>query len=117
MLRHLPILNGTGTQQAATTRSSYIRLGVWVEAVTILWMIIEAGVAITVGVATHSVSLQGFGIDSLIELIVGGVLLWRLLVEQHGGQLERIERAEGGPHGSLASACLRWPPTSSARVR
>lgn len=42
----------------------------------------------------HSVSLQGFGIDSIIELIAGGILLWRLLVEQHGGSVERIEHAE-----------------------
>ena len=57
-------------------------------------MTIEASIAITVGFATHSVSLQGFGIDSIIELIAGGILLWRLLVEQRGGSLERIEYAE-----------------------
>jgi divalent metal cation (Fe/Co/Zn/Cd) transporter len=57
-------------------------------------MIIEGGCAISVGFATHSVSLQGFGIDSIVELIAGGILLWRLLVEQRGGSLERIEQAE-----------------------
>jgi divalent metal cation (Fe/Co/Zn/Cd) transporter len=57
-------------------------------------MIVEAGVAISVGFATRSVSLQGFGIDSIVELIAGGMLLWRLLVEQRGGSLERIEIAE-----------------------
>jgi divalent metal cation (Fe/Co/Zn/Cd) transporter len=57
-------------------------------------MTIEAGLAITVGFATHSVSLQGFGIDSIVELIAGGILLWRLLVEQRGGSVERIEQAE-----------------------
>jgi len=43
---------------------------------------------------TRSVSLQGFGIDSVIELIAGGVLLWRLLVEQRGGTTDAIEQAE-----------------------
>ncbi len=61
---------------------------------TVLWMIIEGGCAISVGFATHSVSLQGFGIDSIVELIAGGILLWRLLVEQRGGALESIEQAE-----------------------
>ncbi len=42
MARHLPILNGTATQQPASTRSSHVRLGVWIELVTILWMTIEA---------------------------------------------------------------------------
>jgi divalent metal cation (Fe/Co/Zn/Cd) transporter len=57
-------------------------------------MVIEASVALSVGFATRSVSLQGFGLDSIVELIAGGILLWRLLVEQRGGSTERIEVAE-----------------------
>jgi divalent metal cation (Fe/Co/Zn/Cd) transporter len=57
-------------------------------------MLIEAGVALSVGFATRSISLQGFGLDSIVELIAGGILLWRLLVEQRGGSTERIETAE-----------------------
>lgn len=71
-----------------------MRLGVWIEVATIVWMTVEAGVAITVGVATRSVSLQGFGLDSVVELIAGGILLWRLLVERRGGSVERVEQAE-----------------------
>src|SRR5579883_1397236 len=81
-------------QPLQSERAGQIRLGVWIEAVTILWMTIEASVAISVGFATHSVSLQGFGIDSIVELLAGTILLWRLLVEQRGGTLETIERAE-----------------------
>lgn len=77
-----------------TTRAGQVRLGVWIELGTIVWMVIEAGVALSVGFATRSVSLQGFGLDSIVELIAGGILLWRLLVEQRGGSLERIETAE-----------------------
>jgi len=51
-------------------------------------------VAIGAGVLAHSVLLTAFGIDSVIELVAGGVLLWRLLTEARGGNLERIERAE-----------------------
>lgn len=79
---------------AQLTRVREVRLGVWVELVTIGWMLIEATVALFVGFATRSVSLQGFGIDSVIELIAGGILLWRLRVEQRGGSLDLIERAE-----------------------
>ncbi len=76
------------------TRARDVRLGVWIELVTIGWMLIEAAVALSAGFATRSVSLQGFGIDSVIELISGGILLWRLRVEQRGGSLDLIERAE-----------------------
>jgi len=75
-------------------RTGQLRLGVRIELVTIIWMTIEASIAIVTGFATHSVSLQGFGIDSIIELISGGVLLWRLRVEQRGGTIGVVERAE-----------------------
>jgi divalent metal cation (Fe/Co/Zn/Cd) transporter len=77
-----------------TTRAGQVRLGIWIELVTIVWMVIEASVALSVGFATRSVSLQGFGLDSIVELIAGGILLWRLMVEQRGGSTERIEVAE-----------------------
>ncbi len=93
MARQLPVL-GASTKVASSPRKEHVRLGMWIELVTILWMTIEASVAITVGFATRSVSLQGFGIDSIVELIAGGILLWRLLIEQRGGSVERIEQAE-----------------------
>lgn len=76
------------------SRASLVRLGVWIELVTVVWMTVEAGIAMSVGFITHSVSLQGFGIDSVIELLAGGILLWRLLVEQRGETLDAVERAE-----------------------
>jgi divalent metal cation (Fe/Co/Zn/Cd) transporter len=94
MARQLPVLHSASVSQPASTRKGDVRLGVWIELVTILWMTIEASVAITVGFASRSVSLQGFGIDSIVELIAGGILLWRLLVEQRGGAVLRIEEAE-----------------------
>ena len=71
-----------------------LRLGVGIELISLIWMVVEATVALSVGFMTRSVSLQGFGIDSIIELVTGAVLLWRLLIEQRGGSLETVERAE-----------------------
>ena len=76
------------------TRATEIRSGIRIEVITILWMVIEMAVAIGAGIAAHSILLTAFGIDSLIELISGGILLWRFLVESRGGDLERVERAE-----------------------
>lgn len=76
------------------SRTGQVRLGIWIELASLLWMIVEASVAIGIGFATHSVSLQGFGIDSVIELIAGSVLLWRLVLEQRGGSFEAVEQAE-----------------------
>jgi divalent metal cation (Fe/Co/Zn/Cd) transporter len=96
MVRELPVFNATPVSKSSLTlaRKGDLRKGVWIELATIVWMTVEASVAITVGFLTRSVSLQGFGIDSIVELIAGGILLWRLLVEQRGGAVEHIEQAE-----------------------
>jgi divalent metal cation (Fe/Co/Zn/Cd) transporter len=79
---------------AQEARAKQVRLGIWIELLTLLWMILEAGIALSTGFITHSVSLQGFGIDSIIELIAGSILLWRLSIEQRGGSVDVVERAE-----------------------
>jgi divalent metal cation (Fe/Co/Zn/Cd) transporter len=98
MAQPAQITNDTPNTQPARSivsqRAEQLRLGIGIELFTLLWMTIEATVAIITGYATRSVSLQGFGIDSIIELITGAVLLWRLLVEQRGGTSSAIERAE-----------------------
>src|SRR5450759_958801 len=78
----------------AYSRARQIRLGVWIEALSLVWMVVEASIAITAGLLAHSVSLEGFGFDSIVELVAGGVLLWRLLREQRGASLASVERAE-----------------------
>ena len=94
MARELPMFRTNASAPSATTRKGDVRQGIAIELITIVWMVIEASVAISVGFVTRSVSLQGFGIDSIVELIAGGILLWRLLMEQRGGSVERIEDAE-----------------------
>src|SRR5437667_5511885 len=94
MAQQAKAVSDTHFSQASVQRARQVRLGVGIEVVTIFWMIIEASIAIVTGYATRSVSLQSFGIDSVIELIAGGVLLWRLLVEQRGGTTGVVERAE-----------------------
>lgn len=71
-----------------------VRAGVRVEVVTIGWMAVEAIVAIGAGLLAHSVLLTAFGLDSVIELATGGVLLWRLTTEARGQAVARVERAE-----------------------
>jgi divalent metal cation (Fe/Co/Zn/Cd) transporter len=53
-------------------------------------------IAVVAGLLAGSPALIGFGADSFIESLSGGVLIWRLSSEQRGRQdaegIERIER-------------------------
>lgn len=79
---------------APMRRAADVRAGIRWETVTVIWMAIEAVVGIGAGILAHSVLLTAFGIDSVIELVSGGALLWRLRTEAQGGSLERVEWAE-----------------------
>ena len=94
MAQQLGVEKEPATQTHLQSRRGQIRLGIWIELIALVWMVIEASIAITAGFATHSVSLEGFGIDSIIELVAGSILLWRLLVETRGGSSEVVSHAE-----------------------
>lgn len=79
---------------SAGGRAADIRSGVRVQLFTVAWMAIEAAIAIAAGVVARSVLLTAFGIDSVIQLISGAVLLWRLSVEARSRSLERVRRSE-----------------------
>lgn len=75
-------------------RAASLQAGVRIEYLTIGWMLLEAVLSIGAGVIAHSLLLVAFGLDSVIELISGSILLWRLTVQARGASLEQVERAE-----------------------
>jgi len=77
-----------------SVQAMQVKKGINIEIVSILWMIVEAAVAIGAGIVAHSLALTAFGADSIIELVAGGILLWRLYVESNGASLERVQQAE-----------------------
>ena len=76
------------------TRAQAVRRGVRLERVTVVWMVAESTLAIGAGVAARSVLLTAFGVDSVVELLSGLVLLRRLSVEARGAKVEQVERLE-----------------------
>lgn len=65
----------SATMEISTSRVKKVQLGIRVEIFTVLWMIVEVAVSIGAGLAAHSVLLIAFGIDNIIELGSGGILL------------------------------------------
>jgi divalent metal cation (Fe/Co/Zn/Cd) transporter len=58
--------------------------GRWLACLTIGWNTVECVVAVTAGIAAGSIALVGFGLDSLVEVFAGGVVLWRLRADDEG---------------------------------
>jgi divalent metal cation (Fe/Co/Zn/Cd) transporter len=69
-----------------------VRRGQRLEYFTIGYNCLEGVVSIAAGIAAGSVSLVGFGLDSLIEVTSGAALLWRLHHDRDRGRRERVER-------------------------
>ena len=78
----------------AGSQAHAARQAVRLEIVTVIWMALEAALAIGAGVAARSVVLTAFGVDSVVELLSGTVLAWRMSVEAGGAGIARIDRVE-----------------------
>jgi divalent metal cation (Fe/Co/Zn/Cd) transporter len=104
---------------AASARPELVRAAFRLEQASVLWMTLEAVVAVWSGFRAGSVSLLAF----LIELASAGVLIWRLTVELRRGRdiAEAAERAASRIAGGLllalaayvviAAACKLWRHT------
>jgi divalent metal cation (Fe/Co/Zn/Cd) transporter len=51
----------------------------WLQSITIVWMVVECGVSLLAAARAHSPALFAFGSDSLIELISAAIVLLHLL--------------------------------------
>ncbi len=68
-------------------RVAAVRRGRRLEYLTIAWNSVEAAVALIAGLLAGSIALVGFGLDSVIEVSSGAIVLWRLFADN-----ERSER-------------------------
>ena len=78
------------SSECTPARAHEARKGRRLEYFTLGWNLIEAGVAVTAGIVAGSISLIGFGVDSVIESLSGGILLWRLQLHEADEHRERI---------------------------
>ncbi len=75
-----------------TTRAAIVKRGLRLEYLTVGWNSLEALVAMASGFMAGSIALVGFGLDSVIEVSSGAVLLWRLRADRHDERRERSEQ-------------------------
>jgi cation diffusion facilitator family transporter len=81
---------------SSLARPALVRRGLRLEYLTVGWNVFEGLIAVAAGVASGSVALIAFGVDSIVETVSGVVLIWRLRAEDRGdldeATLERVER-------------------------
>jgi divalent metal cation (Fe/Co/Zn/Cd) transporter len=78
-------------------RESLVRKARFLARLGLAWHGVEAAIAIVAGIVAGSIALIGFGADSLIEMLAGGVLLWRF-----GGDRATSGEAEHPAHRLIA---------------
>lgn len=78
-----------------------MRRGVWLVAGTMVYNAVEALVALWTGIQANSVALVGFGLDSVIELMAGAVVLWRMMLEATGSAADRVVATERWVHRAV----------------
>lgn len=105
----------------ATARPALLRRALRLEYLTVGWNIVEGVIAIAAAMASGSVALLGFGIDSFVESASGSVMIWRLRAERNADEddderIEHVERrAQKLVAGSLIllAAYIAWDSVTS----
>ena len=62
----------------SASQAALIRRGLLLEYLTIAWSVLSALVATGAGIAAGSIALVSFGLDSVIEVFAGVVVVWQL---------------------------------------
>ena len=84
------IMEGVSVETAS--REEYLRRGRRLEYFTIAYNSLEGVCSIVAGLLAGSVSLVGFGLDSMIEVASGAALIWRLRQDSNAVSRENVER-------------------------
>jgi len=74
------------------SRAATIVTGKRLEYFTVFWHLLEGAISLIAGIAAGSLSLVGFGVDSLIELASGLAVLWMMNVDHRIDQREHNEK-------------------------
>ena len=59
------------------SRQSLISSAIWLSVLTIAWNLLAGGLALGASLITGSLSLGGFGLNTLIDMSASAVLVWR----------------------------------------
>jgi divalent metal cation (Fe/Co/Zn/Cd) transporter len=88
------------------SRASTLRRGLGLEWLTVGWNVVEGLIAVAAAAAAGSVALLGFGVDSFIESLSGGILIWRLTAERRAAHTADVEALDRRAHKLVAGSLV-----------
>jgi divalent metal cation (Fe/Co/Zn/Cd) transporter len=94
-----------------STAPEVLRRVLWVQALTLIWMSVEAGVSLGAAWTARSPTLFAFGGDSMVELLSAAVVLRRFYAP---GEPEHGEERAGRIAGGLLFVLAAFVVTTSA---
>ena len=104
---------------AGAERARWVRIGRIVAWLSLGWTTFEAVIGVWAGEVSGSIALLGFGIDSIIETLSAGLVLWRLRAESRPGanaaRLEAVEETTGRWMAVLLGALAAFLVVESVR--
>jgi hypothetical protein len=96
-----------------TSRGALVRRGRRLAWLTIGWNTIEGVVALASGAVAGSIALVGFGVDSFVEVVAGGIIVWRLSKERHGEEVSAAAERRAVKLIAALSSSSPWASRSS----
>ncbi len=72
-------------------RARFVKRGYGLESFTVVYNSLEGMIAVTAGLLAGSIALVGFGFDSVVEVMAGIVVLWRLYADKDERRREQVE--------------------------
>jgi len=92
--------------ETSSNAQRWHRTALWLVVGTLAYNVIEAGIALTSGIQAGSIALFGFGLDSVIESVAAGVLLWRLWHGVRGATETRLAKMDSRVHRVVGATFL-----------
>ena len=86
-----PSVSGLHHDLSIETRATLVRRGQILSRVTLLYNVLEGVLSIAAGAMAGSISLVGFGMDSVIEVLSSVAALWRLRSDADPTDRARVE--------------------------
>lgn len=96
-----PCCSGTcssGTLKITEKQRNWLKLAIGLTLFTILYALLEGGLTVWLGFKDNSITLESFGLDSLLEIMAAVLLLCRLLLQSRNASEALVEASERTVH-------------------